>query len=119
MTEEKTLDELNREMYAKLAAQEKEENRRNVWLLRAIESVRGKPFAEELTALIKDLDGINGAWEIARQSDGTFNDEDDGGAIKGYWCKQMRTNYGAEDSYSGYVYIEIKPGRFLKVAFSC
>ena len=115
---EKTLERLNLEMYAELAALKKEEARRNARLLQAIEQVRGREFANELADLLKDMDGIGTEWSIVRTPEGEYSQEDNGGQIKGWWCKQIRSSYCLDDSYSGYVYIELKPGRYLKADYS-
>lgn len=102
--------------YKGLIEYEKECNRRNSRILRAIKSVKGRTFYKHVLQIIEESEGIYGVAEIVREPKGEFQEERYGRFIKGIWVNQW--SVGMEgDSFEGYVFVEIKPGRYLKFGY--
>ncbi len=121
MTEEDSNAMMN-DCYEGLAKWHNEIARSNKRLLRAIKSVKGDTFYRNIKKALKELtEGCyhieEMKYEIVRKTSGLWQNHSFGKEIKGRWTEQW--SEGTEgDSWGGYIYIEIKKGRFLKVNFS-
>lgn len=110
------------EAYAKnwqdMADYQEECYRHNDRLLRSIKSVKGRTFYKHLLQLIKDCDRVDDKMEIVKEPNGEWQRETDyGKSIPGIWCDQWST--GTEgDSYDGYVWVLLKPNKYLKFRYS-
>jgi hypothetical protein len=94
-------------------------HKKNVRLLKAIKSVKGKTFYRRLCELIKDCEGLKDCVlaRIVREPNGQYVKESYGKQIAGYWVNQW--SVGAEgDSFEGTICVEIKPGRYFKFDYS-
>ncbi len=111
-------DEIDMEKAMKeYAAMEHECYLRNMRILRAIKTVKGKTFYKYLLEIIEESEGIRGMAEIMANPTGKFQEENYGKQIKGIWVEQW--SVGLEgDSYEGIICVEIKPNKYFKFNFS-
>ena len=123
---EETQDQFNQVMeehYAELSRLNKIVDAKNKRLLTAIKSVLGKSFVRNLLALLEECEvgsqlGVSTEFEIVRQTGSTWVSERYGRKIAGYWVDQWAIG-DSGDSFEGYIYVELKPNRYLKASFSC
>lgn len=92
-------------------------SRHNSRILKAIKSVRGENFYNELMNEIEESEGIDGFAEIVTASVGKYQ-EADGQIIKGIWVNQTTNGGHLGDDFAGTVCIEIKKGKYLKFNYS-
>jgi hypothetical protein len=90
----------------------------NQRILKAIKSVKGRRFYGHLKALLEDLT-IDSHMSIVSEPVGKYQKETDfGRSITGLWIEQW--SVGIEgDSYEGHMCVPIKPGKYLKLDYSC
>jgi hypothetical protein len=97
-----------------------EVDKRNNRVLRAIKSVKGKTYYRHLISYLKDASVTEWSeFEIVREPLGDEQKVTEyGRSIKKEWVEQW--SVGTEgDSFEGYIYLELKLGRYLKFRFSC
>jgi hypothetical protein len=116
------MEEIMADHFAECSKLNNEITRRNRRLLKAIRSIKGKSFLKNLVAVLQECEvhsqlGIITEYQLSKTPGKSFVSEKYGKEIKGYWVDQW--SVGTEgDSYEGYVYIEIKPNKYLKAFFS-
>lgn len=99
--------------------EERDIDRRNERLLKAIKSVKGEKFYNEILYEIQESQGMHGLAEIVREPVGIFQSyEDDDSILPGIYVDQTTDGGYSGDSFAGTICIEIKPGRFLKFYYS-
>ena len=82
-----------------------------------MERVKGKGWVKNLKSLLQDCEVASRPYELCRARYGQYQNEAYGRGIKGYWVDQWAVG-DSGDSWDGYVYVEIKPGKFLKAFYS-
>ncbi len=93
----------------------------NARILRAIKSVKGDEFYKDLSDLM-EVNEVGGGMfphpdQIVREKVGELVKEDFG-SIQQYWVDQYENGGMEGDSYAGYIYVEIKPGKYFKTHYS-
>lgn len=115
--EKKQFAEAMNDMYK--AAMEVEAH--NLRIMKAIHSVKGQTFFDDLCDLLKYNECGGGIFphpdEIVRKKAGELAEEDFG-SIQQFWVDQYENGGYTGDSYAGYIYVEIKPGKYLKAHYS-
>lgn len=112
----------NREQEAKvwedLAKYEEEVWRHNQRLLRAVKKVKGRTFHKYLLSIIESCDRVKDKLEIDKEPNGDWQKETDcGRTIKEVWVDQWAT--GTEgDSWDGYLWVQLKANKYLKISYS-
>jgi hypothetical protein len=110
------------EAYAKhwkeMADYDNECYRSNQRLLKAIKRIKGRVFYKHLLQLIKDCDRVYEKMCIVKEPGGEWQKETDyGRSITGVWVDQWST--GTEgDSFDGYVWVQLKPNKYLQFRYS-
>lgn len=116
---ELTEEEFMLEIYSDIWEQEKQmllkEDAHNQRLFRAVKSVRGDQFKVDLEFIFNEIGGY-AFIEIVRKPKGRYQKEDYG-LITGAWVDQYSTGDSGDDFY-GDVYVEIKPGKYLKMHYA-
>lgn len=109
--------EFEADAYRQVAEWEAEVWRHNQRLLRAIKKVKGGTFHKYLIEIIKSCDRVIDKMWIENEPIGNWQEERYGRTIKGIWLDQWNT--GTEgDSFSGYVWVQLKENKFLKISYS-
>lgn len=105
--------------YAEFEKKEYENSQRiNQRLLKAIQSVKGERFVNDLKDYLEDSADVIGPWEIVRETKGNYQEEDYN-SLKGLWVDQWRNGGYEGDDFAGHIYIELKKDRYLKMYYSC
>ena len=116
MTEQEVWEDLSRshekwEKYCKMS---------NDRLLNLLTKINGKAWVKNLEAIFQDCEVGETMWStqytISRTKYGEFQDERYG-PIKGYWVDQKAVG-DSGDSREGYIYVQIKPSRYIKAFYS-
>lgn len=81
---------------------------------REVQALKGYLFMQILNGMLQEVMYFRDPWEIVAQKEGQFMKEQQG-PIAGYWVESWRTG---EDSYSGNLYFELDPGKYLRVPVS-
>lgn len=103
--------------YKQMADWDEEVWRHNDRLLRAIKKVKGATFHKYLLEIIRECDRVTDKMTIEKEPDGDWQEERYGRTIKGIWLDQWST--GTEgDSFSGYVWVQLKENKYLKISYS-
>lgn len=109
------------ECYSGIDKANKEIRRRNNRLLKVLQKAKGTAYIKNLQQLLKDCEVGRGEYEapleISRSRYGQYQSERYGKHIRGYWVDQHAVG-DSGDSWEGYIYVELKPGRYLKVRYS-
>lgn len=106
------------QMWNELAKHENAVFAYNQRLLKAIRKVKGRTFYKHLCSLLEDL-RTDEKMELVNEPTGTFQTENDfGRSITGTWVDQW--SVGMEgDSFEGVMCVPIRPGKYLKLKYSC
>jgi hypothetical protein len=109
--------EFERQAYNSLIDHENECYRHNSRLLHTIKKVKGNTFYKYLQEIIKSCDCVKEKMEIVGEPGGKWEDEQYGRTIKGVWIDQWTT--GTEgDSFDGYLWVQLKEKKYLKISYS-
>jgi hypothetical protein len=109
--------EYEAEAWREMADYEHEVWRHNQRILRAIKSVKGKTFYKYFLEIIKSCDRVKDVFEIVSEPCGVWTEEKYGRTIGGVWVDQW--SVGMEgDSFEGYVWVQLKENKFLKISYS-
>lgn len=107
--------------WAELAQAANEIHRCDARLLNAIKKVKGEKFHKDLVDLMEYCECGGGMFPdpliICRDKKGSLVKEDFD-SIQNYWVDQYENGGITGDSYAGYIYVEIKNGRYLKAHYS-
>lgn len=96
---------------------EREQDRKNLRLLKAIKSVKGKAFYKHLLEVIEESEGLKGLAQIVKEPVGKFQKESYGREIKGIWVQQWAVG-DTGDSWEGNVCVQVKPNKYFKFSYS-
>jgi hypothetical protein len=91
-------------------------NRKNNRLLKAIKSTKGRTFYKYLLEILSDVDYSHELFEIVDKPTGEYQAEKYGYTIKGYWVDQWAVGMEG-DNWEGFIYVELKQGKYFKVKF--
>jgi hypothetical protein len=105
-----------REYYKDMAAYHDECEKANRRVLKAIQSVKGSDFYEDLTDVF-DWVHPSGKFELVDEPSGDIQNENYG-KIRRVWVDQWSVG-DSGDSFSGHVYVKLKLGMWLKMYFEC
>lgn len=89
----------------------------NQRILKAIKAVKGQEYHDYLVEMLEENEQ-QGEMEITHHPEGKYQDENDYGPIKGCWVDQHINGGYTGDEYAGYVYVELKPGKYLKYYYA-
>lgn len=112
-----------KEVYKPIVDGQKKIAKNNKKVLASIKLFKSPVFYRGLTKYIADLKSScsnieDMAYSIVDNHSGRFQNEKWGTEISGVWVEQWAT--GTEgDSWAGNVYIQIFPGKHLKINFDC
>lgn len=95
----------------------KEVNRVNNRISKSIKYQFGESFAQEIMLVAEECE-VNGKWEIVERTTGKYQEEDGYYHFKGYWVDQWSVD-DSGDSFNGYIYIQLKENKWLKMFYSC
>ena len=111
--------DFEKEAYDKLAELEDDIQRKNGRIINAIRSVKGSGFVINLLELVDEISDytVYESWTLVKKPVGD-KQEEDFGLIEYVWCDQWSTGM-EDDSFSGYIYVELKEHLFLKIPYSC
>jgi len=93
-----------------------EELRINERILKAVQNFNTSEWLEDLKKYMEESE-VNGTFKIVRKPQGQKQKENYEHLTE-VWVNQS-TSYPCEDCYYGTVTVEIKPGRWLEMPFSC
>lgn len=91
---------------------------RNARVMRAIKSVKGREYHDELVVFLEEESGIDSKFSIVRKTTGNYQEEEGYNLIKGSWVNQYVNGGYTGDTFEGDCFIELKPGRYLKFHYS-
>lgn len=89
----------------------------NSRLFKAIKSLRGEKFVQDLNDVVKECEVVDAPYEIVNTPQGKYQHESFR-TIKGFWVKQWSVG-DSGDSYNGYIAIKIKRNKYLQMYYSC
>lgn len=92
-------------------------NRVNDRIKKSIESLHGKEFLKELCDFAEESE-VLGIWEIVNKTTGSYQEEDLP-LIKGVWVDQWCNGGFVGDDFQGYIYVELKKDKYLKMQYAC
>lgn len=87
-------------------------------VLKAIKSVKGDDFYNDLLDVIKESEGVQGKVEFVNNPIGNYQDEDESALIKGIWVNQTTNGGYTGDTFAGSVCVQLKPNKYLKFYYS-
>lgn len=93
-------------------------NRKNNRMLKALTSVMGNKFVENLKEYMEDSEGPSNEIRIVKNRKGSLQKEIGFGAIKKVWVNQWDNGGYTGDSFSGDIYIPITKKRFVTFGYS-
>lgn len=105
------------EMYESMAAYDREVERSNKRLCKAILNQLGTTFLKEIMAVAHESE-VQNKMEIVRETTGEYQKEYGYDCFEGYWVDQWSVG-DSGDSFNGYIYIQLKENRWLKMYYSC
>lgn len=113
-------DQLQTEkIYAELWVAEDQAYTRNMNVLKILRSVKGKTFVKHLRRFLKECEAkFTVPFIITRDTRGDWVEEKWGKEIQRYWVDQRCTNIEG-DSFEGYIWVQLREGRFLKFFYTC
>lgn len=89
-------------------------------LLKVLKRMYGAAWVKNLKKLLADCEVgtymMDARYGITHSRCGQYQQEKYG-KIRGYWVEQWPVG-DSGDSWEGYIYVELKPGRYLKAAYS-
>lgn len=116
-------DAMYKEVYKPIMDGQRKIAKNNKKILASIKLFKSPVFYRGLTRYIADLKSSCGhtndmEYSIVDNHSGKYQQEQWGKEISGVWVEQWAT--GTEgDSWAGWVYIQIFPGKHLRINFDC
>lgn len=105
------------EMYAQMERDIQQEINSNNRIFRAVTSIKGKGFMDDLYELMEDSE-CKGKIEIVDEPRGEFQEETGFGCIVGIWVNEYSTGDSGV-SFAGQIWVKIKNYKYLEIPFSC
>ena len=91
-------------------------NRVNTRILKALESVKGKVFVDEVKLYMEECE-MYGALAITKKTVGKYQQEDFE-SFSGAWINQYVNGGMTGDDFQGSIYIKIKEGKYLSFTYA-
>ena len=85
-------------------------------VLKAIESVKGKAFLQDVRNCLEESEASNGIW-LSKMPTGTYQEEDYG-SFKGIWVNQHINGGMTGDHFEGTISIKLRTGKYLTFHYS-
>ena len=114
-----TLDEI----YADLAEYDNKIDTHNQRLLKAIKSVKGKDYFNDLKAYMEESTEYLNKCVLVDTPKGDYQSEEEFPLLGGVWVDQWRNGGYTGDDFAGDLYVKIerenKKEKYLKIPYSC
>lgn len=114
MNDQELFNEIMADYEAQIEAENREYDRVNSRIMKAILSVRGSAFHECVRRFLEDNEP-NGSMSLSKKPYGKKQIEQYG-RIRTIWVDQY---HAGEDSYYGNQFIKLKDHLYLKIPFEC